>query len=356
MAVYNSGFAQYLAAFNDNADQFWAFEAGMYNPLEDSKVEDFQVGGTLIAYLDDASNFKIYQFGEVKTLMKVAPVEFTATDYLLGYSLIDNLYVYDQDRVQQLTNDCKKYIVMDSIIVWQTKSTDLLQVYYKGNVNTILEDVPDFRLKSYMVGDNLFAFINPDTEEFNVYYRGELNTFEIETTERNYQAGCDILAYTDFTDQSFNVYYKGEKIQLELFQPQSFKVGDEMLAFIDNQGDLQFFENGKIQYITSTPEVYEVKDHVLVYEDQGSFKTICNGQVYIVEQYIPQPYYIDNNTLAYLFQNEWVKVFQHCEHISVRSADVKSFSMVRDVIVYSEVEEEVKVYFNGQVYEHVNND
>ena len=62
----------------------------------------------------------------------------------------------------------------------------------------------------------------------------------------------------------------------------------------------------------------------MVYEDQGSFKTVCNEQVYIVEQYIPQPYYIDVNTLAYLEHNESIRVFQHCEHITANKVDVEN--------------------------------
>jgi len=32
---YSACRAQYLAAFNDNLNQFWAFEAGMFNQLEE---------------------------------------------------------------------------------------------------------------------------------------------------------------------------------------------------------------------------------------------------------------------------------------------------------------------------------
>ena len=126
--TYGSCQAQYLAAFNDNLDQFWVFEAGMFNKVEDSEVLDFQVGGTLVAYLDHASNFKIYQFGKVQTLIEVAQIDYTATDYLLGYSLFDTLYVYDDEKINILSTDCEAYIVMDSLIVWQTKSISVAMV------------------------------------------------------------------------------------------------------------------------------------------------------------------------------------------------------------------------------------
>jgi len=348
--VFNVAQAQYLAAFNDNLEQFWAFEAGMFNQLEDSEVLDFQVGGTLIAYLDEASNFKIYQYGAVKTAIKVAPIEYTATDYLLGYSLIDTLYVYDNENIIKLSDDCLDYIVMDSIVVWQNRYAETINIFYNGEITTIAENISEFKLEPYMVGDNLFAYVNPTTQEFTIFYRGKLFLPDTYTNELKFQAGCDILAYTNIVDKSFNIFYKGEVRELDIYQPKSFQVGDQMVAYIDNQDDLKIFENDQVINVSSDPEFYEVKDHILVFENMGSFKTVCNGQVYIIEQYVPRPYYIDVNTVAYLENNESIRVFQHCKHIVANKVDVIKFNMVRNVIVYAIEEDEIKVYFNGEVY------
>jgi len=350
LLICNTSQSQYLAAFEDNLNNFWVFEAGIFNQLEDSDILEFQVGGTLVAYLDQASNFKIYQYGKVQTVLEVAQVKFTVTDYLLGYSLFDTLYVYDGEKNIKLSTDCEEYLVMDSLIVWQNRYDQSLNAFYKGTVTTIAEGLSDLKFEPYMAGDNLFAFVNSSTNEFTIFYKGELIVLDAHADEMNYQSGCDMIAYMDFRDQSFNVFYKGEVIQLDLYKPKSFQVGDQIIAYIDNQGDLNFFEDGKTRDITSEPEFYEVKDHVLVFEDQGRFKTVCNEQVYIIEQFIPHPYYIDENTIAYLEHNESIRVFQHCEHIVANKVDVVKFSMVRNIIVYAENEDEIKVYFNGQVF------
>lgn len=344
--------AQYLAAFNDQQNQFWAFEAGTFSQLEDDEVMEYQVGGTLIAYLDQSSNFKIYQFGEVQTFIEVAQVEFTTTDFLLGYSLFDTLFVYDNEKITRLSSDCESYIVKDSIIIWQTRSDKELKAYYKGKTTTIAEGLYDFKFEPHMAGDNLFAFIDPSTKEFEMFYRGQLKVLDSYAEEVSFQVGCDLIAYTDDRDQSFNVFYNGEVLDLDLFLPKSFQVGDKIIAYVDDLENLNYFENGQVQTISSQPDFYEVKDHVLVYGELGSFKTVCNGEVYIIEQYIPQPYYLDVNTIAYLEHNESIRVFQHCNHIVANKVDVLKFSMVRNVIVYSESENEVKVFFNGEVYEH----
>lgn len=344
--------AQYLTAYEDAQKNFWVFEAGMFNQLEDSDIQEFQVGGTLVAYLDQASNFKIFQYGNVQTLLEVAQVNFKATDYLLGYSLFDTLYVYDGDKNIKLSSNCEEYLVMDSLIVWQNRSDKSLKAFYKGSISTIAEDLPDFKFEPYMAGDNLFAFVNSYNDDFTIFYHGKLIVLDAQADEMNYKSGCDIIAFMDLRDQSFNVFYKGDIKQLDLYKPKSFKVGDQIMAYINNQDEMLFFENGDIESITAEPEFYDVKDHILVFEEQGSLKTFCNGQNYIIEQYIPQPYYIDENTIAYLEHNESIRVFQYCKHITANKIDVVKFNMVRDIIVYSENEYSTKVYFNGQVYEN----
>lgn len=344
--------SQYLAAYEDEQKNFWAFEAGMFNQLEESEILNFQVGGTLIAYLDGASNFKIYQYGKVQTLIEVAQVEFKATDYLLGYSLFDTLYVYEDEKITKLSTDCEEHLIRDSLIVWRTRTDGTLKVYYNGGITTIAEGLTNFKFERHMAGDNLFAFVNPYSKEFTVFYMGDIYILDSYAEQMIFRAGCDILAYTDVRDQVFNVFYRGEIIEIDRYQPQTFQVGDQILAYIDNQKDLKFFENGEIKNITSEPDFFEIKDHVFVYEEQGSFKTVCKGQIYIVEQYIPQPYYLDVNTISYLEHNESIRVFQHCNHVVANKVDVVKFDMVRNIIVYSENDDETKIYFNGEVFEN----
>jgi len=81
-------------------------------------------------------------------------------------------------------------------------------------------------------------------------------------------------------------------------------------------------------------------------------KTWCNGKVYIVERYVPQPYRIDFNTIAYLDQSGFAKAFQNCEQVTLSYSKVNEISLIRDLIVYIEGINKTKVYFNGKVYEN----
>jgi hypothetical protein len=351
--IHFGGQGQYLAAFNDYVKHFWVFEAGMFTQVEYLPIQEYQVGGILVAYIDSGSKLKVYRNGEVKTLMDGNPIKFTATDYLLGYSLYEQLNVYDNGKTKVLSTECDGYIVKDSIIAWHNRVQKTLQVYYNGSVRTIIDGLLYFPVESFRMGDNTIAFVHSSTQEFYIYYLGKLQVLDPFVEDMVYEAGRDIIAYMDVPDQSFNVFFRGEVTQLETFRPKSFQVGDEILAYVDNLGRLKYFENGEVKTISNyEPKFYTIEDKVLVFEEQGFFKTICNGQVYIVEQYIPQVYRIDWNTIAYLDQSSFVKTFQNCESATISYEKVKEISMIRDLVIYVLGINKTKIYFNGQVYDN----
>lgn len=349
----NSAYNQYLAAYNDYLKYFWAFEAGTFQKLEYLPIREYQIGGILIAYIDNRDNLKIYRNGAVETLMQGEPMKFTATDYLLGYSLYQQLNVYDNGKTKVLSTECSGYIVRDSLIGWHNQLKKTLQVYYNGRIITLIDGLLYFPVEEFKAGDNIIAFIHSSTQQFYIFYLGKLQVLDDFVEELVFEAGRDIVGYMDIPDQSFNAFFRGKTYELETFRPKSFQVGDEILAYVDNLGKLKFFENGKVQTISSfEPQFYTVEDKVVIFEEQGYLKTICNGKVYIVERYVPQPYRIDFNTIAYLDQSGFVKAFQNCEPATISYNKVKEISLTRDLIIYTEGVDKTKIYFNGKVYEN----
>jgi hypothetical protein len=347
-----AGKAQYLAAFNDYLNHFWVFEAGMFTQVEHLPIQEYQVGGILVAYIDSGSKLKIYRNGEVTTLMEGAPIKFTATDYLLGYSLYEQLNVYDNGKTKVLSTECDGYVIKDSIIGWHNRIQQNLQVYYKGRIVTLMDGLIYNPLESFRIGDNTIAFVHSSTEDFYLYYLGKLQVLDDYVEDMVYEAGRDIVAFMDVPDQSFKVFFRGEVTELETFKPISFQVGDEILAYVDNLGKLKYFEHGEVKTVSSyEPSFYTVEDKVLIFEEQGFLKTVCNGQVYVVERYIPQPHRIDLNTIAYLDQSNFVKVFQNCESFTISYEKVKEINLIRDLVIYVLGINKTKIYFNGQVYE-----
>lgn len=344
---------QYLAAFNDNLKHFWVFEAGQFTQLEYLEIQEYQVGGILVAYIDNGSNLKIYRNGKTETLLTGAPIKFNATDYLLGYSMYEQLNVYDNGEIKVLSTECSGYVIQDSIIGWYNRIKQTIQVYYNGKIFTIEDGLIYNPIQEFKTGDNTIAYVQKSTKEFKVFYLGKILVLDQFVEDIVFEAGRDIIAFMDIPDQAFNVFFRGEEIQVETFKPRSFLVGDEILAYVDNLGKLKVFENGEVKTIsTYEPEIYQIVDRILVFEEQGFFKTYCNGEVYVIERYIPQPYLIDFNTIAYLNQNSFVNIYQNCKSTTLSYEKVKEINLIRDLVIFVEGINKTKIYFNGTIYKH----
>ena len=345
--------AQQLAAFNDYMHFFWVFDGGQFTKLEYLEIQDFQVGGILVAYIDNGSNLKIYRNGKTQNLIQGEPIKYLATDYLLGYSIYEQLNVYDNGDIRVLSTEADGYVIQDSLIGWHNRITQTIQVYYNKKIYTIEDGLIYNPIESFRTGDNTIAYIQNSTKQFKLFYRGEVIVLESLVENLVFEAGRDIVAYMDIPNQAFKVFYKGETITLESFRPKSFKVGDEFLVYTDNLGHLKYFEGGEVVTLTTyEPQFFDVVDRVVVFEEQGFFKTYCNGQVYVVERYIPPMYKIDWNTIAYLDQSRFVKAFQNCEHIDVSFEIVKDLMLYRDLIIFVEGINQPSIFFMGQVFQN----
>lgn len=346
--------AQQLAAYNDNMKRFWAFEAGLTYQLEYLEIMDYQIGGYLIAYINNGSTLKIYRNGETEELITGAPIIYEATDYLLGYSIYEQLNVYDNGDIKVLSTQAEGYVVQDSLIAWYNRISKNIQVYYNEEVYTVEDGLIYNPLKSFKLGDNTFAYIQSSTQEFKLFYQGEIIVLDHFVENLVYQTGRDIVAFMDIPDQAFKVFYRGEVITLESFQPKSFQVGDGVLVYVDNLGQLKYFDGGEVVVLTTfEPQFYSVHDFVMVFEEQGFFKTYYNGQVYVIERFIPARWLIDWNTIAYLDQTNFVKSFKQGEHNMVSHEIVKEFSLHRDLIIFVEGRNRVKIYFMGQLFDNL---
>ncbi len=268
--------------------------------------------------------------------------------------MYEQLNVYDNGENQVLSTQCGGYEVRDSLIGWYNRIAQNVQVYYDGKVYTIEDGLIYNPLESFKAGDNTLAYVQSSTKEFKLFYQGEVIVLDQFAEDIVFETGRDIVAYIDIPDQTFKAFFKGEKHDVETFKPKSFQVGDEILGYVDNLGRLKFFDGYEVvELSTYEPEFYNVVDKVIIYEEQGFLKTYCNGQIYVVERYVPEPYRIDFSTIAYLDQSRFLKAFlPNCEPATISYEKVKEISLIRDLIIYVTGVNKTNIFFNGQVYEH----
>lgn len=352
LASLSTSYSQGLACFNDQVKHFWIFDRGNFSKAEYLEIESYEVGGPLVAYLTGSGNLKIYYQGETRMLLEGNPIRYTSTDYLLGYSVYEDLYVFDGGESYKLSSEAGAYVVEDSLIAWHNRIRRTIEVYYEGETTMLEDGLVNWPVNKFKTGDNLLAWITNFDQRFKVFYNGGVQVLDQFVEKLDFQAGRDIVAYFDEADQSFNVFFRGEVTELEPFPPTSYRVGNEIMAYIDNMGKFKYFSNGEVTQISSfAPDFYEVKDNVMIYGEQGFLKTFYNGEPVMLERYVPQIYKLSYNTIAYLNESSFIKAFQFGQSVDISYKPVKEIKLFRDIIVYSEGGNLIRIFYNGKVYE-----
>ncbi len=343
---------QNIAAFHDYRKHFMIFDAGKVKDVEYLPVQSFQIGGTCIPYVSSSGQFNVYYNGAVQKLSDRLVSKYIATRYLLVYQLYDQLYVFDNGKTTLLSSNVKNYAVGDSLVAFYNENTHASQVYYKGQVIDLESSLVGSPIMAFRAGDNLFAYFNDNTKYFRIFYNGELRNILKSNEKVVYEVGRNIVAYIDNSRNSFHVFYKGEIIDLEDYKPKTFQVGDDILAYVNNLGEFNVFVDGEKRQLSSfEPELYMVKDSLLVFSEQGYFKVFYKGEVYEIENYIPKDFQIQENTIAFIDLNGWLKAFTNGKYIKVTNDLVSSFVVAYNLIYVNTTVNTVKIFYSGKLHD-----
>ena len=351
MIFYLSGFPQNLAVFSDNMDYFYVFDAGQIVQLEYQKVKDYSVGGNCVLYKDSRSRLKMYYKGKVSELSVNEITDFMALDYLAVYSYAGIIYIIENGQVKTINTHSLNYIAEDSVVAFYDDVQSFLAAYYHGRIYHLEDGLLANQPTSFRCGDNIIAYVSARTGDLMVFYQGGTYKLEPFVSEGTYKAGKDLVAYMNAADQKFKVFYRGETYVIEDFPPLSYKTGDGIVAYVDNTGRFKIFSNGEVTDISSSePDSYDVQNRIVVYEEQGYFKTWYKDQLYDLENYIPTKWKAQWNTIVYIDQNRNIRVFRDGENKVLTYDIVEDMALYRDVIVTNKGMNIHNVYYNGKKY------
>ncbi len=341
-------FAQNLSSFVDYRDYFYIFDNGATKQVEYQPIKSYKRGEKCIAYISNRGRFKVYFKGEVVELEKYNVFEYFVTDNLVIYKTDNELNVFDNGLTHSLVYYPEFYGFGDSIVAFYDKASKYLNVYYNGHITPIGESLVGVPAKSMSVGDNLVAF--KDINDYlKVFYHGEI--FESIYSPSVFKAGRNVVAYIDGTSSEFGIFYKGDNVEAEPFKPLSFKMGDEMVVYVDYSGSFKVFYNGETYPISSfKPEFYHVKDDIVLFGDGDFFKVFYKGEVFTLENYIPKKYYVDNSLVAYIDQFGFLRCFYQGESYKLSDEKVSNVVVAGNTISYTEGLNTNRVFSNGKTH------
>jgi hypothetical protein len=198
-------------------------------------------GSNLVAWVNQSDIFTVFYHGTAIQLDNIAPQRFEAGQDIVAY--ID-------DYVQQF------------------------RLFYKGEAAVAEQFLPD----SFKVGYGICAYTD-NLSNFWIFYNGKSQKVLSGQPDFFYVKG-NVVVYS--FNNSFNIFYKGTVTTLQNIPPADFQLGNDGIAWLDENGRLMLFHKGK-KYTVSYDVIqsYFLNGNVLSYDvGNKSFRVFYNGQNY----------------------------------------------------------------------------
>lgn len=349
LLFFYSASSQDLAIYTDYLDKVQLFDNGKFREIEHLPLKSYQIGNNSLAYEDNSENFKIYYKDYIFNINSFV-TDYKVTDNLVAYNMNKQLNVFDKGKKEMLALITGRFEAGDDLIAFFDQQDEIFKVYYKGNVINLDDALASDEITEFSTGENTLVYL--DSENYlNIFYNGEIYELLYKERAKSYKTGRDIVAFVESPMNHFQVFYKGEFYQLEQFEPQSYKIGDGFVAYIDSNDYLKIFINGEIKTVSfDAPGMYKTEDNLLIYTVQGYFKVYWNNQTYTLENYIPSNYVYDMDVIAYEDEQGYLKVFDRGNTQTISYENITTLKCHGHTVYYSYGVKSNEIYYHGEVY------
>jgi hypothetical protein len=345
------GYSQDITAYMDYRSYFYVFDKGVKKNIETLPVKNFKIGQTCIAYQNYTGNLKVYFKSKVYDMYDAAESYYVSKHFVLGL-LNNQLKIFDNRIMMTLSTNVGTYAIADSLVAFQDNTTMRFNVYYKKQITQLEDLIVSNDIANFKVGGNVLAYIDSQ-DNFKLFYHGKvINLFSLNSSlPFQYEVGQDIIAYINNDDQSFNVYWMGQNYVIEDVAPQSFKTGNNYIAYVDNSGQFKLFSQGGVSVISeTTPDFYYVTDNIIVYSEINCFKANYKSVSYLLEKYIPKDYLYDQGAIAYINNMGSLILFNDGKKETVTYDLIKNYKINGSLLNYA-TSNQTRIFYKGKVYD-----
>lgn len=295
----NSLFGQStVVPFVDFNNWFRCVENEEFKYIELQQIKSYEAGDNLVAYLDIRGNLKVYANG-VKTELSNQNLNYKISDNLLAWNIGTTLLMWDGTTKKALNYFAGEYIVKDNLVIYLDTRYNTITAHVNGRDYPLQTATTTLSLtNSAKIGENILAYAD-NGNIFRIFYEG--NTYEVGVWygDIDFQSGTDIVAFNDPTTRTFAVFDKGAFVDVEQQWVRKYRSGRGFIVYEDVNNNLMLYQNGEKTQLSSFPGNWEVKDDIVVYENNGFTYTWVNGITTMAANYRLEEYKVKNGTLVF---------------------------------------------------------
>lgn len=345
--------AQDFAAFQDYRQRFFVFNAGEITQVETLEVEAFFVTKFGVAYLNNQEDVMLYN-DKGRTKVDYSAETIKAKDNLVAYSAGSVLKAIVGEDYTKLTLNKGNYWMGDDIILYENAFQGTLRVYEDGKESGLAGGIFDSKTSSITVGENI-AVYRFSNSLYKLYWNHK--TYDVITYNGNitFSCGRDMVAFNDPITNTFVVFYQGQMYDVETQPAKSFKVGDNLLAYVDASGNFKVFDPSQNELPQTVANYgtteYQVKDNTVAFFENGWLKYYSEGTLKQIVNYRPEAWAIDEANLVYIDLNGMLKGVMDGKEVEITTEKIKGFNLYNDCVVVNWMNETSSVYWKGKMYE-----
>lgn len=293
-----SATSQKVIPIVDFSGYFKSFNDGFFRQIEFQRIKNFKTGDNVCAYFDFKGNLRVYNGGTPKDVANIETAIYTVSDNLMTWQLGETLNMWDNGKLQTLTYRAGQYKVTDSLIVYQDTRFNTVNVYYDGEIHELYMSVAGSSFPNF-VGENIIAF-KDNGNYYKVFWRGEIYDIDVWHNPYLFAGGTDMIAFNDPINGTFAVFDKGVFLDVEMFHMDSYKVGLGFVAYENLNGELMLYKDEQtVELSNFNTSYWDVKDNVVLWEENSFMYTYYNGEKFEVARYTPEDYKIKNGVIAF---------------------------------------------------------
>ena len=325
---------------------FKVFQDGIVRQLDHLPPLEVQIGDNIIGFISNNRDLRVYDGKKVTTLSGLAS-NFQVSDNFIALQNGPILSVWNNGKGQWLTNFGRRYIVTDSLMIFEDTQMNSVQVWYKNTVQDLYTVIGDIYLPKY-IGDNLLAFEVIGGTHY-IFHSGKL--YEIDTYRQPVEFSCgrDIAAFNDPLTRTFAIYERGEFFDLEQMHAVKFKAGISCVTYLDQNRNMWYYRGGNKTMLSNySPDYWEANDHCVVWGEGEQFFVWDGIQKVVAAYYRPERWLIKNGVVVFKNQLGGADCVIEGQHVNITNEPMVDFYISGETIVIELVNKNFLAYSGGR--------
>ena len=161
----------------------------------------------------------------------------------------------------------------------------------------------------------------------------------------------NLAAYVDYKN-AFNVFDDGVKIQLDHRKVESYKAGNNLVAYINLQNELWVYQNGKQKKIIDWVKNYTITDNILAFGDNGFLNVYENGNARLLCSQTGLHGIGDSIVAYHDIQNNSFEVYYNQKILQLETDllnGIESFKVGENLVAYINPQNYFLAFYQGEI-------